>query len=84
MHAAPDLHVCVCLCGWRSQTYGDGTLRLTCEENVVFPNIPKEKVDAMLKEPIFQRILVSPGACWPGPSGEFCSCPLRLSAITPG
>lgn len=43
------------------QTYGDGTLRLTCEENIVFTNVPEAKVDAMLAEPLFQRFKVNPG-----------------------
>ena len=41
-----------------AEKYGDGTVRFTCEENVLFPNIPNEKVDAMLKEELFKRFLV--------------------------
>ncbi len=26
------------------QAYGDGTVRLTCEENVLFTNVPNDKV----------------------------------------
>jgi len=43
------------------QTYGDGTVRFTCEENVLVPNVPKEKVEAMIQEPLFQRFQISPG-----------------------
>ena len=45
------------------QTYGDSTLRVTVDENIVFVNIPKDKVDAMLAEPLFQKFKVNPGAC---------------------
>jgi ferredoxin-nitrite reductase len=43
--------------------YGDGTARLTCEENILFVNVPNEKLPAMLAEPIFTRFKVNPGAC---------------------
>lgn len=41
--------------------YGDGTARLTPEENILFPNVPDEKLPAMLAEPIFQKYKVNPG-----------------------
>lgn len=44
-----------------AETYGDGTVRLTCEENIIFVNVPEAKVDAMLAEPLFQRHKVNPG-----------------------
>jgi dissimilatory sulfite reductase (desulfoviridin) alpha/beta subunit len=45
-----------------AETYGDGTTRLTCEENILFVNVPNEKLPAMLAEPIFQdKFKVNPG-----------------------
>lgn len=44
-----------------AETYGDGTARLTCEENILFVNVPDEKLSAMLAEPIFQKFKVNPG-----------------------
>lgn len=35
--------------------YGDGTLRLTVEQDVLFPNVPEANLEAMQKEPLFQR-----------------------------
>lgn len=44
-----------------ADTYGDGTVRLTCEENILFPNIPKANVDAMLGEMLYKKFKVFPG-----------------------
>lgn len=44
-----------------ADVYGDGTCRLTCEENVLWTNIPKDKVEAMAAEPIFQKFKITPG-----------------------
>lgn len=44
-----------------AEVYGDGTTRLTCEENILFVNVPNEKLPAMLDEPIFQKFKVNPG-----------------------
>lgn len=45
-----------------AETYGDGTTRLTCEENILFVNVPNDKLPAMLAEPIFQdKFKVNPG-----------------------
>lgn len=46
--------------------YGDGTLRLTVEENVIIPNVPEEKLAALQAEPIFQRFPIHGGGCWGG------------------
>jgi len=53
-----------------SELYGDGSVRLTCEENVLFPNIPNDKVPKMLEEPLFQKFKVFPGAL----EGGLVSC----------
>ncbi|KAG2489125.1 hypothetical protein HYH03_012351 [Edaphochlamys debaryana] len=59
-----------------AEKYGDGTVRITCEENVIFPNIPDAKVQAMLAEPLFQRFKVFPGALLAGmvscTGNQFC------------
>ena len=44
-----------------AEIYGDGSVRLTCEENVVFANVPEDKVEAMLSEPLFLKLKVFPG-----------------------
>ena len=41
--------------------YGDGTIRLTVEQDVLFPFIPNDKVEEMSKEPIFQKYLIDAG-----------------------
>lgn len=41
--------------------YGDGTIRLTVEQDVIFPFIPNDKVEEMRKEPIFQKYLIDAG-----------------------
>lgn len=44
-----------------AEKYGDGTIRLTCEENILFMNVPESKVQEMLTEPLFTRFKVNPG-----------------------
>jgi ferredoxin-nitrite reductase len=39
--------------------YGDGTARVTVEENILFPNIPEANLEAMQKEPIFQKYKIN-------------------------
>lgn len=41
--------------------YGDGTVRLTVEQDVLFPFIPNDKVEELRKEPIFQKYKIDPG-----------------------
>lgn len=41
--------------------YSMGEMRLTVEQNVLFPNVKNEDVDALLAEPIFQKFKVKPG-----------------------
>ena len=40
--------------------YGDGTLRMTVEQDVLFPNVPEANVEAMQKDPLFQRWVICP------------------------
>mmetsp|Transcript_12088 Transcript_12088/g.32008 ORF Transcript_12088/g.32008 Transcript_12088/m.32008 type:complete len:670 (+) Transcript_12088:23-2032(+) len=41
--------------------FGSGEVRLTVDQNVIIPNIPKEKMDAFLNEPIVQKFTPFPG-----------------------
>ena len=41
--------------------YGDGTVRLTVEQDILFPFIPNDKVEAMKQEPIFQKYKIDAG-----------------------
>ncbi|GHP07129.1 hypothetical protein PPROV_000587200 [Pycnococcus provasolii] len=41
--------------------FGSGEVRLTVDQNVIIPNIPKEKMDAFLEEPIVQKFTPFPG-----------------------
>jgi hypothetical protein len=44
-----------------AEAYGDGTARLTPEENILFVNIPDDKLPAMLADPLFTKFKVNPG-----------------------
>jgi dissimilatory sulfite reductase (desulfoviridin) alpha/beta subunit len=41
--------------------YSSGEVRITCEENVIFPNVKNEDIQAMSKEPIFKRFEIDAG-----------------------
>ena len=41
--------------------YGDGTVRLTVEQDILFPFIPNDRVEAMKQEPIFQKYKIDAG-----------------------
>ncbi|KAL4420572.1 hypothetical protein ABPG75_010228 [Micractinium tetrahymenae] len=60
--------------------YGDGTLRLTVEENVIIPNIPEDRLAALQAEPIFQRFPIHGGPLLRGlvscTGAQFCSLAL--------
>ncbi|MBD1822933.1 ferredoxin--nitrite reductase [Cyanobacteria bacterium FACHB-DQ100] len=44
-----------------ADVYGSGELRLTVEQNLIIPNVPNSRLDALLKEPLLQeRFLVEP------------------------
>ena len=44
-----------------ADTFGSGEVRLTVDQNVIIPNIPKEKMDDFLNEPIVQKFTPFPG-----------------------
>ena len=35
-------------------------MRVTVEQDIIFPNIPDEKVDALSAEPIFEKFRINP------------------------
>jgi sulfite reductase beta subunit-like hemoprotein len=58
-----------------AETYGDGTARLTPEENILFVNVPDAQLPAMLAEPIFAKFKVNPGGWrWGGKCGCEWAC----------
>ena len=67
-----------------AERHGDGTLRLTCEENVIVPNVPEGSVEALLAEPVFSapgsRIQVFAGKLMRGmvscTGAQFCGLAL--------
>ncbi|MCX5938085.1 MAG: ferredoxin--nitrite reductase [Cyanobium sp. LacPavin_0920_WC12_MAG_62_9] len=45
-----------------ARSYGDGELRLTEAQNVLIANVPTERVEALLAEPLLARFRPNPGA----------------------
>jgi len=45
-----------------SEKYGNGEIRTCNSQNLIIPNIPAEHVDALLAEPIFERITIEPNS----------------------
>jgi ferredoxin-nitrite reductase len=43
-----------------ADSYGDGSIRTCNSQNIVLINIPDEKVDALLQEPLLQRLTPTP------------------------
>ncbi|PXF49225.1 hypothetical protein BWQ96_01014 [Gracilariopsis chorda] len=50
--------------------YSNGEVRLTVEQNILFPNVPNERVQQMLAEHLFERFSVAPGRIM----GNLVSC----------
>lgn len=44
-----------------AERYGDGTVRMTVEENVIIPNVPEANLAALQAEPVFQRLPIGGG-----------------------
>ena len=44
-----------------ADAYGSGELRLTVEQNFIIPNVPDERVDELLREPLLSRYTPFPG-----------------------
>ena len=49
-----------------AEEYGDGTARLTCEENILFTSVPEAKLAAAQADPLFARFSLTPGGWWAG------------------
>ncbi|WP_078552979.1 nitrite/sulfite reductase [Bacillus alkalicellulosilyticus] len=43
-----------------AKQYGNGEIRTLNSQNLVIPNVPDEKVEALLKEKLFERIVIEP------------------------
>ena len=41
--------------------FSGGEVRITCEENVIFPNVKNEDIEALRKEPLFERFEIDAG-----------------------
>lgn len=50
--------------------YSNGEMRLTVEQNVLFPNVRNEELDEILSEPIFRKFPIAPGRIL----GDLVSC----------
>ncbi|ERM93470.1 hypothetical protein AMTRI_Chr04g247460 [Amborella trichopoda] len=60
-----------------AETYGSGELRLTVEQNIIIPNVPDSKLDALLNELLVQtKLSPSPGRLTAGlvacTGSQFC------------
>ena len=43
-----------------AEVYGSGEIRLTVEQNVLIPNVPESRVEALLGEPLLQTFSIEP------------------------
>lgn len=59
-----------------AERYGNGELRLTVEQNLIIPNVPTDKVAAMLVEPVLEKFTPFPGRVMAGlvacTGNQFC------------
>lgn len=44
-----------------ADVYGNGEIRLTVEQNVILPNVPTDRLEALRAEPLLQRFGLEPG-----------------------
>lgn len=63
-----------------AEKYGSGEIRLTVEQNIIFPNVPDAMVDAMLKEPLLAKFTPFPGKVM---AGAGLTTPCTLSTEGP-
>lgn len=43
-----------------AEVYGNSEIRLTVEQNVILPNVPDSRLDALLQEPLLQKFSIEP------------------------
>jgi ferredoxin-nitrite reductase len=43
-----------------AEVYGSGEIRLTVEQNVIIPNVADDKLDALLTEPLLEKLTLEP------------------------
>ncbi|WP_316431478.1 2Fe-2S iron-sulfur cluster-binding protein [Leptolyngbya sp. NK1-12] len=43
-----------------AEVYGNGELRLTVEQNLIIPNVPDSRLDALLQEALLQKFSIEP------------------------
>ena len=60
-----------------AEVYGSGEIRLTVEQNVIIPNIPDSRLEALLSEPLLQRFSINPDTLTRGlvscTGSQFCN-----------
>ena len=62
------------------ERYGDGTVRVTVEQNVIIPNVDKSDIEAIRQEEIFKKFSITPGNLMRGlvscTGSQFCGLAL--------
>jgi ferredoxin-nitrite reductase len=43
-----------------AEVYGNGEIRLTVEQNLIIPNVPDSRLEALLQEPLLEKFSVEP------------------------
>ncbi|KAG7671214.1 hypothetical protein KSW81_003352 [Nannochloris sp. 'desiccata'] len=63
-----------------AEKYGDGSVRLTVEENIIIPNVTEANLAALQAEPVFQRLEIQAGPLMRGlvscTGAQFCGLAL--------
>jgi ferredoxin-nitrite reductase len=45
-----------------AEVYGSGEIRLTVEQNLIFPNVPDSRLEALQQEPLLQKFSIQPSS----------------------
>jgi ferredoxin-nitrite reductase len=45
-----------------AEVYGSGEIRLTVEQNLIFPNVPDSRLEPLLQEPLLQKFSIQPSS----------------------
>jgi ferredoxin-nitrite reductase len=68
-----------------AERYGDGTVRVTVDENVIIPHVPAAKLEAFKAEPLFQKYPLFPGPLTSGlvscTGAQFCGFALTETKL---